>query len=552
MRNVFVTAAFFVLFGVLLSGCGKGDINNTAGGGGATPPPTPPSTAITLSVDCSGYYCASSSNTYVGGGIGVWRAKNTHASSYASLNVDLSNVANRDITVVFTNEGNNDVSLSPIAINVSLKREIQGNEFSESFDEIVHFEKRVDVNELLKQSSHASQNQKLKSISPKVWYVGNKTTWIIEPYGIVENRTATLRKQANSNGRTINFWVEDGEFEIGKITDTMLDTIRDKFSNDIYPYAVSLAGEPWGSHAYLSDFISGDQPLDIVLVNFDKDNTPHGVVGYFYGLNNFLSVPRSNEAIVLFADTETLYLGGTDGVFGTLSTMAHELTHAINFYQRDVLHENDNFDTFLDEMSAIMMEDVLGSKIDSVYSDIDGRYSSWLANGDKAIYNCDFTIWEDGRYCSGKSIYNYSVAGSFGAFLLRQYGIDFYKRLFKTNGSSSINNYRLKSVDILDRAIKAYNSEGLGRALQRWGAGIAMFPVNVSPNGFGYPELNESGFYLRAFDGNLYASKRRLPASSPSILEAHGHFPFLRKTTSSTYKETFSVPPNVSVTIVVK
>ncbi|MDR1461505.1 MAG: hypothetical protein LBI78_07665 [Campylobacteraceae bacterium] len=539
MQNIY-PIIMFLFFSILFSGCGKGDVSNTSNSGVTSNP----STTITLSTDCSGSNCGSSANAYKGSGIGIWRAKNTQAAS-SKLDVTLSNVANKEITIVFTNEGDTDVSLSRITVDASLKREMRGNEFTENYNKIIHFEKRVDVKKLLQQSYSINQNQKLRAISPKVWNEGDQRGWLIEPYETLESRTATLKRQTTaSDGRTINFWVENSE--TGKVTDGILSEISGKFLG-LYSEVVNLAGKPWGTHKY-SNLILDEQPLDIVLANFDKDNRAGGVIGYFFGVNNFLSRSNSNEALALFVDTETLYLSSM-GTAITLGTMAHELTHAINFYQRDVLSDDD-FDTFLDEMTAIMMEDVLSSQIDPSYSDTKTRYISWLQN--PSVYNCDFTYWKDGYYCDGKSVNNYDVAASFGAFLLRQHGIAFYKNIFKTNSDSSISNDRLRSINILGKAIKTYDNGGFGYALQHWGASIALFPVGISPQGFGYPVLNSDGVHLEAFDGNSYRSNRQLPSSSPSLLKAHGHFPFLRKVSSDTYAESFTVPRNVSVTIVVK
>ncbi|MDR0408069.1 MAG: hypothetical protein LBH45_04040 [Campylobacteraceae bacterium] len=538
MQNKRIIVSFLVFFGILLSGCGQGDINNIGtgnkGGGGGTPPS---SSKIELSADCSGSDCGNNGNAYTGSGVGVWRAKNS-GTSYASLNVALSNVANKEITVVFTNEGSTDVSLPSISVDTSLGKEINIEDDSKK---IIHFEREFDFEQLLKRDFFANQNQRFRSISPN-YVIGNTKTWWMKPYEIFDGRATTLKKQITSSGRGINFWVEDSEFANNKVTDEMLDNIAGGF-NDIYPDIVALAGEPWGTHQYSNLLIESDQPLNIVLANFDKDGEAYGVVGYFWNINNFLDTNelpyKSNEALVLFVDTETLYLGN-NGILDTLSTMAHELTHAIHFYQRSVVME-DSFDTFLNEMSAIMMEDILASKIDAYYNSVESRYHSWLRD---KTYNCDFTYWKEGYYCDGKSVKNYDVAGSLGAFLLRQHGIDFYKNLFKTRSNTS-GNERAKSLNILDRSING----GLGRALQRWGASIALFPQYTSPAGFGYPELNKEGFYLKAFDGN---NIRKLPTSSPSTLKANGHFPFLRKTSGNTYTESFTVPPNVSVSVVVK
>jgi len=233
-----------------------------------------------------------------------------------------------------------------------------------------------------------------------------------------------------------------------------------------------------------------------------------------------------------------------------LSTAAHELTHMISFYQRDVkMSSSDAYDTFLEEMTAIMMEDVIGNKISSSFNSIkDGRYAHWL---NSALYNCDFTDWGN---CVA-STNSYSTAGSFGAYLLRQYGIGFYKSLLKYPVPRPLSiNDRQNSIALLDSIIKTQtsNTEGLGRAVQRWGAGIALFPAASSSSDFGYPSRTELGFTLSAFDGDSFKSIRNLPASQPSTLNGYGHYPVRLNVTTNQYTKTVTVPGGVSVTVIVK
>ncbi|MDR1976042.1 MAG: hypothetical protein LBQ18_03525 [Campylobacteraceae bacterium] len=516
--SIVFTSVFFI-------GCGGGD----AYYGGEEPGG--------LVSDCSGASsCISDENIYAGNGIGVWSYKNNGAGG-VDLNISISNTANKDITVVFTNEGDNDVRLPYIKVDTTLKKETYGEQAVGTIKYTPRTVRQVDLEEFVRQDDQGLPLQ-LQTPSYKTWSLNSNNAWYVETGEAGKRRTAiaTLKKQTAVLGRTINIWVEDDEFGNEKIDDAKIDDIASNV-NTIYTNVVNIAGEPWGAHSQ-SYFISKDQPLDVVLVNFDNDSDPGGMVGYFDPNNNFINKNEFNAALAIFIDTETYYLYG-DGKDVTLSTIAHELTHAINFYQRYILMGSSNqFDVFLDEMSAVMMEDVLSKKISSAFNDVRLRYKDWLK---EPLYHCDFKKWEE---CNGDSVYSYSVAGSFGAFLLRQYGIDFYKTLFRTSSSSSLN--------VLNEAIKKSDNRGLPHALRNWGASIAMFPTSVKPEGFGYPALKDGGFELEAFDGNDYKSYRKLPISSPSTLAAHAHFPFLRKSSNYAYEETFTVPKGVSVSVIVK
>jgi hypothetical protein len=548
-----VCKIFFILSVIFLFvGCGSGiggssrEENGGSSGGG---------TPSLLIPDCSGTYCGSDTNAYTGNGIGVWYYKNSNTKS-ATLNVNLSNVANRDITIVFTNEGTSSAVMPNIWIDTALKNEIEidaynAGEYVDTFNYIPNGIREFNANPILQKTQ---LNRMIQAPTTKTWQVGNEQEWKIHDNATVyENRIATLiKKETLSGGRIVNMWVEKGEYGSGKTTEAMLNNIAQKL-NDIIGSAVSLIGEPWGAHQY-SNLIPNSQPLNIVFVNFDRNDKAFGLMGYFYALNNYLKTgyPTSNEALAIFIDTETLYKNNS-GTAYTISTIAHEFTHAIHFYQRNVIMD-DGFDVFLNEMSAIMMEDITAKKIDGTFNDVKFRYIDWH---NKTLYRYDFSKWLD---FSGDDR-SYDIAGSFGAFLLRQYGTDFYKTLFQTHSNLSImdadedKKTRKRSLDILDRAIKQYDSGGgLLRNLRHWGASVAMFPYDASPKGFGYPRRYESGsgIEFEEFNGADYKQYRRLPTSSTYTIEPHGHFPFLRKTMNSTFTESFSVPPQMSVSVVVK
>ncbi|MDR2081224.1 MAG: hypothetical protein LBP54_04995 [Campylobacteraceae bacterium] len=553
--KIFFTLSVIFLF----AGCGgsggiggssKGDNGGGNGGGSGS---GGGGTSSLLVPDCNGSFCAAVGNAYTGSGIGVWYYKNGNTNS-ATLNVNLSNVANRDITIVFTNEGAGSAVLPNIPINTTLTNRIEPNmqnigEYVDTFNHIPPAIREFNANPFLQK---IELNRAVQAPNAKTWQVNDEGVWKIhDNISVYENRTAKVIKQITiSGGRVVNIWVENGEYVSGKITEPMLNDITQKL-NDVLSRAVGLIGEPWGVHQY-SNLIPANEPLNIVFVNFDRNNQAFGLMGYFYGLNNYLKAryPTSNEALAVFIDTETLYKH-SNGTLYIISTIAHEFTHAIHFYQRDVLMD-DGFDTFLNEMSAIMMEDIAAEKIDSVFNDVKGRYIDWHKG---PLYRYNFSEWGD---YGGDS--SYDIAGSFGAFLLRQYGTDFYRTLFQTSSNSSITGSdqdekaRKQSLDILDRAIKQYDSGGLSRALRHWGASIAMLPYDASPKGFGYPRRYESGsgISFAEFNGADYKQYRKLPTSSSQTIYPYGHFPFLRKTTENTFTESFSVPPKTTVSVVVQ
>jgi outer membrane murein-binding lipoprotein Lpp len=490
----------------------------------------PASPAINATFQCNGASCGSSLTAYNGTDSNIWSYKNSGAT-FNTLSVSITNIPNKEITIVYTNEGTGYVNLPSIPIDTALRNEIYpyGEEYEKEYDEEFYEFKepdfmRDDPPELI-ESDDISPSQMLPL---KAWSVGNPRDWKInEKYGAT-SRPSTLKKQLTVNGRTINIWVENSEYANGNINDAKINFIASNVGT-IYANVVKVAGEPWGPHKY-SNLIPSNQPLDIVFFN-----SGGRIGGYFWSRNNYTGYSStSNQAVVIFIDTRM-----SDRY--TLSTIAHELTHVINFYQRRILMgDGHQYDSFLDEMPAVMMEDAIAGKIS--YNAASSRYAGWL---NALLYNCELK-W---GACSD----NYAVSSSFGAFLLRQYGINFFKTMLQMRSNLSINDSHARSIDLLDRSIKVYDNGGLAKALRNWGASIAMLPAATAPKGFGYPARNnDNGFNLEAFDGNSYRSYRKLLTASPATLAPTAHFPFLRKTTSNIYNESFVVPKGVGVSIVVK
>jgi hypothetical protein len=508
MRRIKIILALLPV--ILLAGCCYDDNDNLV-----SYEDCPTNTTTVATFQCNGASCGNSLSSSNGTNVNVWSYKNSGANS-VNLDVSMANISSKDITIVYTNEGSEYVTMPSIYIYQLLKNEVYpyDEEYNEKFYEFKEPDFMMDNLPELIESDDISLNQ---TPSFKVWSVGSKYSWKINSCCGGGARPSTLRKQVIANERTINIWVEDSEYNSGKMSAAKIDYIASNIGT-VYTNVVKIAGEPWGTHGYSGLIASGSQPLDIVFFNSG------GTVGGYFNPHNDYIGSDSNEAVAIFVYARL------DDV-STLSTIAHELTHAINFYQRYILMGSNNYyETFLNEMTAVMMQDVIADKISLNVAS--GRYGSWIS---AQLYQQDMTDW---KYSS------YNIVSSFGSFLLRQHGIDFYKTLFRTNGSS---------MDALDNAIKVYDSGGLAKALRNWGASIAMFPAATAPKGFGYPaRVNDNGFNLEAFDGNAYRQHRKLPTSSPATLAPNAHFPFLRKTEKNIYNESFVVPKGVGVSIVVK
>ncbi|WP_373783784.1 M30 family zinc metallopeptidase [Delftia acidovorans] len=538
--------AIALALGAVLAGCGGG------GGGG----PSGPSSQLTAA--CSGTACgAANATTYSGQGVGVWSYTNT-TQAEQQIPVALTNLGSKQVTLIYTNNGDASVPMPaltltpPAATTATAQKSLSaapatGNQIPER---IRNFKPRLT----------AADTQARQSIKPQaaaILPVGSQRSWFVETGSSkIETRQATLRRQASvptpTGTRTINVWLEDSEYDAAKVSDAMLDTLVQRFtsgSDAVYPLITGLSGEPWGAHSY-SNLIDPDQPLDIVFVNFVPDRTPYGLLGYFWSLNNFKADPAdpdvkySNQSLSFYMDTETLYLDPAAGMTNQISTLSHEFVHMTNFYRRSVQLSKPGtdyaFDTFLEEMSAMMGEDIVAQRVTPGFNSIaSGRVPSWLS---RSGFNCDPAAWSAD---TAAPCFGYDVNGSLGAYLVRQYGVGFYKQLLSNTTSTD-------SLQVLGNAIQQAGGPTLPVAVQRWGANIALLPAD-SPGGFGWPARTEQGFTLAAINGSSLASSRVLPTTVPVNLNARGHFPFLRQPDAQgTYQEQLRVPAGSTLTAVVR
>lgn len=380
--------------------------------------------------------------------------------------------------------------------------------------------------------------------STRSWYEAVNATAI----------ATTLRQQASlSNGQNLNIWVADSEWTTSgtsyKVTQTQVDNLASKFATagtGIFDLATTVAGVPWGSTGK-TNLISSAQDVNIVVTNFVSDSSPGGLLGYFYQLNNFLktsgsSYTNSNEALVFFIDSETLASSAQKYQDLMVSVLAHEFTHMINFYQRAVLN-GVWFDTWLEETSAMMMEDLLNPQIITTYNDIrDSRMPGWFGGG---INNCSLTTYDD---TTTDACFSYNIGGAYGAYLLRQYGVDFYKTLLASTATSS--------VTALDTAIKASDSTAsFTTSVKRWGAAIALLDASVLPTAYGYPAksvtVGTSSWTLPAYSGPSFSSYRKISSSLPSSLKAYAHAAQTFSASSSSFTRTVTIPANTTLTVVV-
>ncbi|WP_439893546.1 M30 family zinc metallopeptidase (plasmid) [Ralstonia sp. 25C] len=553
------TVAMMVAAAGTLSACGGGGGSSSSGAAPAATQST--ASNITLAPACSGSGCGALGNTYAGSGVGVWQATNTGGTA-GTVNVSIAGLTGQNVTLVYTNQGAAaqpmpSVSLSILSNNTGASvakpaADVAGNDSNAAFDRQLSDFNAHALDGYATGAAPGTSGLKTQSTSnstvlrpQSVPAVGAQRSWNHQqPDGTAVVISATLHQQTTAtDGRIVNLWVQDSEYGSSKISDGIINTLVTKFASggqSVYSLATSLVGQPWGNYSSSASLIDPNQALDIVVLNIQPDGQAYGRVGYFWARNNFTTSaqPLSNQSLSLYVDSETIYLGGTSGLNTVVSTLGHEFTHMANFYQRGVLHGSQYmYGTWLEEMTAMTMEDVLSSQIDPSFNNVrDSRFPAWL----QSAYDCSLTAFDPSLSASCPG---YPISGSLGGFLLRQYGIAYYTNLLQNFSSTD-------SATMLSNAIQAGGGAGLGDAVGRWGTAAALLPVPGSPAGFAYPARSDSGFSILAINGQNYSGQRTMPSSVPATLQGFGQFPVARGFKVGTYAETITVPANSTVSII--
>ncbi|MEN9886839.1 MAG: hypothetical protein RL758_1417 [Pseudomonadota bacterium] len=379
--------------------------------------------------------------------------------------------------------------------------------------------------------------------------VGNTRTWIhAESSTAFSNMPATLRASRQlSDGKWAHFWVENNEWGAGKVTQGIVDDYADTFrtaGTGIYDrVGTNTQGKIWGAHPYSNLISDTTTDMHVVVGNFDKNSQPWGVVGYFYALNNFLksspsctTCPNSNEALVFFLDSETIYLG-SGGVDSSKSTLIHELVHMINYYERDTVR-GVAFDSWLEEISAMMMQDLIETSygIATAETSTNGYMRGWVSD---FSYRCSPFEFEDS---TSSSCFSYQVGSVYGAHILRKHGLPFYQDLLKSTQPDSF--------VALNTLLNARGDSAM-KAAARINAMAAMIKNTSIPTAYQLPALSGASFSLPEILPQSFISYQSSDFPQPSTLP-QGGAALQVFSASGTWTKNITIPKHSSLTIVVR
>lgn len=503
---------------------------------------------------------AADDQSYSGSGVGIWQASNTTTQN-DSVTIALKNVTGKNVSLVFTNEGAIPQVIQPVSVTENMpggpsmslvanaQQSVAGTAESAQMKAIQAFNQNGWTSLTTRQSGLAVQRNMVSAAPSQDVVVGttSRSFWLADG----TTRATTLEAQSQTaDGTTVNIWVQTSEYATAKVTPQIVAQLMQKYAgaNGVYETDTSIGGPFWGANQQTGMIASTGQPIDLVLVNLTPDGQPYGLVGYYYSLNNFTnlgtgSTSTSNEDLSLYLDSETLYLGGAAGIQAMQTTMAHESLHMQNFYRRGMLMgQQYMYATWLEEMTAMMMEDWASFKLDPTYNSVrDNRFPEYQTYNGHGSNLCGLTTWD----AMDIGCDSYSTNGSFGGFLNRQLGLSFYKALL--NDKSSIN-----SLTVLNDAISQYRS---GTSVQQEfrhfaAAAGSRIPLGADIAAYSFPARTDSGFTLPAVDPSLVS--QYFPATSPSVLLGLASLPLFRYHVLGTYQETVAVPPGATLTVVVQ
>jgi len=541
---------FALIFCAMLSACGGGSAGDSAN---------------------TGFL---GSATYSGTGIGVWRYDNTSASA-ASININIAGVsAGKTATLVFSNGSASPATLPDAGALAS-------SASSAALADAGMPLGSASVNRHAQDDAHAGMLEKNRALAiglirqrlaaapaadltgrpladgvsgPSAPAVGAIRSWNenFEGTPVVYSATASAICTLSS-GRRVVWWVDPHVVSSGTFSSAdwsvAFNRLQTSYCGDRGGLAriIKLLGEVWGAESafhpeYIQEPGTAKQDVNVVVLNVPRSSQ---WAGYFFGEDTKLktsSSSSSNEALAFFINASQV----ANDVDFTASTLLHETTHMVNFYQRAVA-KGVVHDTWLEETTAMMTEDIVAPAVIGGYNKaLSERLPVYLASGGDVSY----INWPTLTSASA----HYGMGAGFGAFLNRRYGQSIYQQLVGSCGKDVPATPALTSQECLDGLIKANQGVGFSDDFARFGTTLfGRLPAVGAPSGYGYPATTTvDGYKLQAKD---LSALPLVSSATPNLrYQATSHL-FQRDTASagSSYvRSGVVVPANTSLTVMIQ
>lgn len=501
---------------------------------------------------CNGLHCgATLAGQYGGSGTGVWRYRNGTAATQA-IDVDLSGLnPGQALTLVFSNGGKADGLDTPTGGSAErAQAEARDHGEDAAHTHLLRANAQQVEEDLRRRPLDQAASEEPRRRILAAAEIGSTRTWndlhddLLAPVAHATTLRATC---AAPNGRRLLFWADDGLWNAGQLKQSHLDAMVAGYCGPQGGFArvVGLLGDVWGSNGVntrpwlIQESATALQDVHIAIVNPPASST---WAGYFYAVNNSLRTRgsryvHSNEALVFFVSGP----GMARNPAFYLSTLVHELTHMVNYYQRTtvrgVLH-----DTWLEESSAMMSEDLVAEGISPGYNKI---VEVRLPNYVRAANN-SLRAWDE---ANGDA--NYAMGGSLSAFLNRRFGPSIATALVNDCSSGAA---RSDSHACLDGILRARGST-LELEWERLGATVfGGMPARHAPFGYGYPKAQFGDVVLAAADTAAMAPQRAVDGmGGATAFKAISHR-FVSDTVTSPHylRRGVRLPAGATLTVVVR
>ena len=235
-------------------------------------------------------------------------------------------------------------------------------------------------------------------------------------------KSATLR----AVGTYCYVWVVDDFYSStageNKVDSAIAQKYADAFDK-MYPMITNVFGNESDKIYYygwrnMEDYSSTGTKINIVVYDIGNDyslseNQQCGIVGYFYAKDYFYNYSEkgvtSNNGKYFYIDS-----GYANSNFDTtISTLAHEFQHMVNYNQKKVSHDLTSGQWY-NEMLSMLCEDMMQEHL--------GIKDEDSPKARTKVFNEYYYYSGISEYNSDKQICSYATAFSFGSFIARNFG----------------------------------------------------------------------------------------------------------------------------------
>lgn len=336
--------------------------------------------------------------------------------------------------------------------------------------------------------------------------VGQREVFLDGPSWRYVRIPATARSVVTDGTRTLAIWVADAAS--GHVRTEMVNALAQRFlrpghGNDIYDWVSATFGAPWGPH--LSDALippSYNRQIHVLLFDIGGDGDRGSVLGFFTGKDLYLrsEIESSNERLMFYLDSR--WLAHADGPTWEptdrrprmlIEAAVHEFQHLIYFYQKLVLRPNISTETWLNEMSSMIAEDLVSQKL-GMHGPrgVPGNDPTAGAPGNGEGRLPFYNRYPDKQVTEWTGFDSYSITYALGSYLARTYG---GAALFRAIVQSEAT-----GVDAIEQALRALGHRvSFGDVLVNWAvAGLLSDGTNRAA-----PYRYNTGSWRTSYAGGL-------------------------------------------------